>query len=57
MAWRLEAVEAEMDYRLESARKDRMRRRPHWASDPQPSWWRRLRAHRDSAYNSRVATR
>jgi hypothetical protein len=43
MEWTPEAVKAEMDYRVEVARKHAAVRRLRDARGRQPRWWRRLR--------------
>jgi hypothetical protein len=43
MDWTPEAVRAEMDYRLESARRHDVVRSLREARVRQPSWWSRLR--------------
>lgn len=43
MEWTPEAVKAEMDYKLETARRHAVARQARQAKSRQPSWWRRLR--------------
>ncbi|HEV2781445.1 MAG TPA: hypothetical protein VGX25_18845 [Actinophytocola sp.] len=43
MEWTPEAVKAEMDYRLETARRHAVVRKLREGRGPQPSWWKRLR--------------
>jgi hypothetical protein len=43
MDWTPEAVKAEMDYRMESARRHDVVRELRAARGRQPSWWSRLR--------------
>jgi hypothetical protein len=43
MEWTPEAVKAEMDYRIESARRLNGVRQLRAARTTQPSWWSRLR--------------
>jgi hypothetical protein len=43
MEWTPEAVKAEMDYRIESARRRNVARELRADRTPQPSWWSRLR--------------
>jgi hypothetical protein len=43
MEWTPEAVKAQMDYRLETARQHDAVRQLREARNRQPSWWSRLR--------------
>lgn len=43
MEWTPEAVRAEMDYRMETARRHNVVRQLREGADRRPSWWRRLR--------------
>jgi hypothetical protein len=45
MEWTPEAVKAEMDYRLETARRHAVVRDLRRSRGRHPSWWRRLRSH------------
>jgi hypothetical protein len=44
MEWTPEAVKAQMDYRLEDARRFATARQVRKARTRHPSWWRRLRS-------------